>query len=96
MNNMTTNTAFEVKVRGATRSLIGERKMHMGDWSNTHAVYLQPGCEKMQHFQQPGSGMKSDRIILLNLEEHLGMIVGVICGSLGLLSLLFAALICRS
>ena len=46
----------------------------------------------MKHFQPSKS---EDRIILLNLEEHLGMIAGVICGSLGLLSLLFAVLLCR-
>ena len=46
----------------------------------------------MTHFQPSKS---EDRIILLNLEEHLGMIAGVICGSLGLLSLLFAVLLCR-
>ena len=53
---------------------------------------MQPGCEDMKHFQPSKS---EDRIILLNLEEHLGMIAGVICGSLGLLSLLFAVLLCR-
>ena len=46
----------------------------------------------MKHFQPSKS---DERIILLNLEEHLGMIAGVICGSLGLLSLLFAVLLCR-
>ena len=41
MNNLTTNGAYEVKVRGATRSMVGERKLHMGSWSDTKAVYLQ-------------------------------------------------------
>ena len=98
---------------------MGEKKLHLGEWSETKAVFLQPGtnkyenkqkvqkqtkistnkqkllqpgCEDMKHFQPSKS---EDRIILLNLEEHLGMIAGVICGSLGLLSLLFAVLLCR-
>jgi len=36
-----------------------------------------------------------DKIIVLNLEEHLGMIAGIICGALGLLLIIFAILICR-
>jgi len=51
MNNLTTNEAYEVKVRGATRSLVGEKKLHLGEWSETKAVFLQPGCEDMKHFQ---------------------------------------------
>ena len=65
MNNLTTNEAYEVKVRGATRSMVGERKLQMGEWSETKAVFLQPGCEDMKHFQPSKA---EDRIILLNLE----------------------------
>jgi hypothetical protein len=36
-----------------------------------------------------------ERILVLNLEEHLGMIAGVICGALGLLLIIFTILICR-
>ena len=86
MNNLTTNEAYEVKVRGATRyfsssnfigsstklsnillvirclmykemsynqsylsdarSLVGEKKLHLGQWSDTKAVFLQPGSKK--------------------------------------------------
>jgi hypothetical protein len=51
LNNLTTNMAYEVKVRAATRSHVGERKLHVGDWSDTNAVFLQPGCEALRDFQ---------------------------------------------
>ena len=84
INNLTTNTSYEVRVRAATQSLVGERKMHRGEWSEVKAVYLQPGCENLSQFVPAKT---QDQIILLNLEEHLGTIAGIICAVLGLLSL---------
>ena len=92
INNLTTNTAYEVKIRAATQSLVGVKKMHEGEWSDTKAVFLQPGCENLKQFVP---GKSKDQIILLNLDEHLGMIAGIICGVLGLLSLILAILLCR-
>ena len=91
INNLTTNTAYEVRVRAATLSLLGDRKTHQGEWSNVKAVFLQPGCENIQQFQPS----REDRIVLVDLEQHLGTIAGVICGVLGLLSLVLAILLCR-
>ena len=48
LNNLTTNTAYEVKVRAGTRSHVGGAELHLGDWSPVSAVYLQPGCENMK------------------------------------------------
>ena len=92
INNLTTNTDYEVRVRAATQSLVGDRSVHHGPWSRVSAVHLQPGCENMQQFSPSRA---EDRIILLNLEEHLGMIAGIICGVLGLLSFVLAILLCR-
>ena len=92
INNLTTNTAYEVRVRAATQSLEGAKVVHTGPWSEVRAVHLQPGCENMQQFSPSRA---EDRIILLNLEEHLGLIAGVICSILGLLSLVLAILLCR-
>ena len=92
INNLTTNTAYEVRVRASTQSLVGDRAVHQGPWSDTRAVFLQPGCENIQQFVPAKT---EDRIILLHLEEHLGMIAGIICGVLGLLSLVLAILLCR-
>ena len=92
INNLTTNTAYEVRVRAATQSLVGAKKVHDGQWSDITAVFLQPGCENLQQFKPAKT---EDRIILLNLDEHLGMIAGTICGVLGLLSLILAILLCR-
>ena len=92
INNIITNTAYEVRIRAATQSLVGVMKVHEGEWSDIKAVFLQPGCEKLEQFIPEKA---EDRIILLNLDEHLGMIAGIICGVLGLLSLILAILLCR-
>ena len=92
INNLTTNTAYEVRVQAATQSLFGVKKVHEGEWSETKAVFLQPGCENLKQFEPSKA---EDQIILLNLNEHLGMIAGIICGVLGLLSLILAILLCR-
>ncbi len=64
LNNLTTNMAYEVKVRAATRSHVGERKLHVGDWSDTNAVFLQPGCEALRDFQ-PEKGWGEDCTICM-------------------------------
>ena len=92
INNLTTNTAYEVRIQAATQSLVGVKKVHEGEWSETKAVFLQPGCENLKQFVPANA---KDQIILLDLDEHLGMIAGVICGVLGLLSLILAILLCR-
>ena len=92
INNLTTNTEYEVKIRAATQSIVGLKKMHEGEWSDIKVVLLQPGCEHLKQFKPAKA---EDRIILLNLDEHLGMIAGIICGVLGLLSLILAILLCR-
>ena len=92
VNNLTTNTAYEVRLRAATQSLVGEKRVHEGEWSDTKAIFLQPGCENLQQFVPAKS---EDQIILLNLDEHLGMIAGIICAVLGLLSIILAILLCR-
>ena len=43
----------------------------------------------------PSRAEDNRTVILLNLEEHLGLIAGVICSVLGLLSLVLAILLCR-
>jgi hypothetical protein len=92
INNLTTNTAYEVRIQAATQSLVGVKKLHQGHWSDIKAVFLQPGCENHKQFVPAKA---KGQIILLNLDEHLGMIAGIICGVLGLLSLILAILLCR-
>ena len=92
LNNLTTNLAYEMKVRAGTISHIGDKKLHLGKWSKITAVFLQPGCENMKNYIPEKS---EDHVIIVNLEEHLGMIAGIICGALGLLLLVFTVLLCR-
>ena len=92
LNNLTTNLAYEMKVRAGTKSHIGDKKLHLGEWSEIAAVFLQPGCENIKNYTPEKS---EDHVIIVNLEEHLAMIAGIICGALGLLFLVFTILLCR-
>ncbi len=69
LNNLTTNMAYEVKVRAATRSHVGERKLHVGDWSDTNAVFLQPGCEALRDFQ-PEKGWGEGLYSMYDCSSH--------------------------
>ena len=92
INNLTTETTYEVRVRATTKSQVGDMIEYKGKWSERKAGFLQPGCENLKQFVPTKS---EDKLILLHLEEHLGMIGGIICGTLGLLSLILTILLCR-
>ena len=71
--------------------------MHYGPFSEIRRLLLQPGCEAMRTFSPRSSGeLEGDRsFILIDLEEHLGVIAGAVCGTLGLLLAVFAFLLWR-
>ena len=92
INNLTTENTYEVRVRATTKSQVGDMTEHTGKWSEMKAVFLQPGCENLKQFVPTKT---EDKLIFLHLEEHLGMIAGIICGTLGLLSLILTILLCR-
>ena len=93
LNNLTTNTVYDLKIQAATRSQVGEKVMHFGEFSDTRRILLQPGCEAMRTFSPRAT--EKDSILLINLEEHFGTIAGVVCGTLGLLLAIFVFLILR-
>ena len=98
LNNLTTNTIYNLKVRAATRSEVGEHKMHYGPFSNTQRLLLQPGCEAMRTFapyEDSTRNGKGSSFLLVDLEEHLGVIAGAVCGTLGLLLAVFAFMLWR-
>merc|ERR1719189_204826 len=64
LNNLTTNLAYEMKVRAGTISHIGDKKLHLGKWSKITAVFLQPGCENMKNYIPEKS---EDHVIIVNL-----------------------------
>ncbi|CAB4063723.1 PTPRG [Lepeophtheirus salmonis] len=90
LNNLTTNKVYDLKIQAGTRSLIGNKIMHFGPYSEVKRLLLQPGCEIIRSFSPSRSlNKENNSLILINLEEHLGMIAGVVCGSFGLLLALF-------
>ena len=48
--NLTSNTMYEVKVRGATRSLYNRSLVYSGAFSDTHKILLQLNCDQIQAF----------------------------------------------
>ena len=100
LNNLTTDTVYDLKVQAGTRSQVGDFKMHFGVFSGVKRLLLQPGCENLRAFSPRGpdggaGGLLSDSVILMNIEEHFGTIAGVVCGTLGLLLAVFVFLILR-
>ena len=102
LNNLTTNTIYDLKIQAGTKSVVGKRQMHFGEFSRKRRILLQPGCEAMRTFAPRsssgigGSMMNGEHSIFLkDLEEHIGVIAGVVCGTLGLLLAIFAFLLWR-
>lgn len=99
LNNLTTDTIYDLKIRAGTRSQVGERVMHFGQFSETRRLLLQPGCEAMRTFAPRSSvgslGGSAGSMLLIDLEQHLGVIAGAVCGTLGLLLAVFAFLLWR-
>ena len=100
LNNLTTNTIYDLKIQAGTKSVVGKRNMHFGVFSRKRRILLQPGCEAMRTFaprsSSGGSLMNGEHsIFLIDVEEHIGIIAGVVCGTLGLLLAIFAFLLWR-
>ena len=100
LNNLTTNTIYDLKIQAGTKSVVGKRTMHFGEFSRNRRILLQPGCEAMSKFSprstSGGSMLNGDHsVFLVDLEEHIGVIAGVVCGTLGLLLAIFAFLLWR-
>ena len=71
LNNLTTNLAYEVRVRAGTRSHVGAGKLHLGDWSPVSAVFLQPGCENMKVGKDNTQNQEKNRFTsILNKHRH--------------------------
>lgn len=45
LSNLTTNDMYEVKIQGATRSILNESILHRGEFSTVHKVKLEDNCE---------------------------------------------------
>jgi len=43
LNNLTSDKVYDLKIQAGTRSLVGEKIMHYGSFSETHRILLQPG-----------------------------------------------------
>lgn len=95
LNNLTTNKVYDLKIQAGTKSQVGDRIMHFGEFSETRRLLLQPGCEAMRTFSPRSTENTGDSVILIDLEDHFGTIAGVVCGTLGLLLAVFIFLILR-
>ncbi|KAG8195656.1 hypothetical protein JTE90_004989 [Oedothorax gibbosus] len=71
--NLTANTMYEVKVRGATRSVIEHSKLFKGQFSEPRKVLLQNKCPMFNGVPYSDSSLSA------------GMVAGVMCASFALL-----------
>ena len=98
LNNLTTNTIYDLKIQAGTKSVVGKKIMHFGVFSRTRRILLQPRCETMRTFaprSSSGGRGGGHSFFLIDVEEHIGIIAGVVCGTLGLLLAIFAFLLWR-
>ncbi|XP_022250012.1 protein sidekick-2-like, partial [Limulus polyphemus] len=69
ISNLTTNTMYEVKICGATRSIIKQQKFYQGQFSESRKVLLQSNCQ---------SSVSSP---LTESSVNAGLIAGIVCAS---------------
>ncbi|XP_076362408.1 putative receptor-type tyrosine-protein phosphatase mosPTP-1 isoform X1 [Tachypleus tridentatus] len=69
ISNLTTNTMYEVKICGVTRSIIEQQKLYQGQFSESRKVLLQSNCQ---------SSVSS---LLTESSVNAGLIAGIVCAS---------------
>nr|CAD7258724.1 unnamed protein product [Timema shepardi] len=84
ISNLTVNTVYEVKVKGASRSIFNQKELIQGQFSEPKKVKLRQNCDKIQTFMQSSAK-----------ELSAGMIAGVVCVVLFLVLAIIALILWR-
>ena len=89
--NLTTNVMYEVKIRGATRSLISPSKIYPGLFSESRKIFVALDCDRLSlSHVQSGSEIFSQEI-----ELSAGMVAAMVCASFALVLVLLAFVLWR-
>ncbi|XP_046407157.1 tyrosine-protein phosphatase 99A [Ischnura elegans] len=82
--NLTMDTMYEIKVRGASLSIFDPVKIVLGEESEAKKVFVTKDCDKIQYFP-----------VRKNNELSAGMIAGVVCAAFALLLAVIAYILWR-
>lgn len=89
--NLTTNVMYEVKIRGATRSLFSPSKIYPGLFSESRKIFVALDCDRLSlSHVQSGSEIYSQEI-----ELSAGMVAAMVCASFALLLVILAFVLWR-
>ncbi|XP_030370999.1 tyrosine-protein phosphatase 99A isoform X2 [Scaptodrosophila lebanonensis] len=79
LQNLTTNSYYEVKVAAATFSFINPKKIVLGKYSEARTIQLQPNCEKIQ-----------PQLRQSHNDYNLAVLVGIIFSCFGIVLIVMA------
>ncbi|XP_017967295.1 tyrosine-protein phosphatase 99A isoform X2 [Drosophila navojoa] len=84
LQNLTTNSYYEVKVAAATFSVINPKKIVLGKFSESRIIQLQPNCEKLQPLLRQSHN-----------DYNLAVLVGIIFSCFGIVLIVMAFFLWR-
>ncbi|XP_017038951.1 tyrosine-protein phosphatase 99A isoform X2 [Drosophila ficusphila] len=84
LQNLTTNSYYEVKVAAATFSVINPKKIVLGKFSESRIIQLQPNCEKLQPLLRQSHN-----------DYNLAVLVGIIFSCFGIILIIMAFFLWR-
>ncbi|XP_017023737.2 tyrosine-protein phosphatase 99A isoform X3 [Drosophila kikkawai] len=79
LQNLTTNSYYEVKVAAATFSVINPKRIVLGKFSESRIIQLQPNCEKLQPLLRQSHN-----------DYNLAVLVGIIFSCFGIILIIMA------
>ncbi|EFX83408.1 hypothetical protein DAPPUDRAFT_48090, partial [Daphnia pulex] len=89
--NLTTNVMYEVKIRGATRSLFSPSKIYPGLFSESRKIFVALDCDRLSlSHVQSGSEIFSQ-----DIEFSAGVVAAMVCASFAILLLVLAFVLWR-
>lgn len=87
--NLTSNVMYEVKIRGATRSLFSPTKIYPGQFSEFRKILVAPDCDRIA--APIGEGINYNQ----EIELSAGMVAALVCASFALILVLLAFVLWR-
>ena len=85
--NLTTNAMYEVKIRGATRSLFSPSKIYQGLVSESRKIFVAADCDRLSSPFSEDFGHE--------IELSAGMVAALVCASFALILVLLAFILWR-
>lgn len=87
--NLTSNKMYEVKIRGATRSLKIPSKIYPGSYSESQKIFVANDCNRLS------SPLDASEIFNREIELSAGMIAALVCASFALILVILAFILWR-